>query len=268
MQQPPVEEQLIDLSRPERQQTALAPAMTEGEYFEPAMRGEAWAQTKLGKAYVASADDPLRVQQGVQLLRQAAEQNDAEALYVLATLSAAGVGVEQSETNAFEQMKRAAELGWAEAQFELAVMYFEGRGVGRDEPTAELWLRKSADQDYIEAQSTLGRALLMSAEADKQAEGERYLKKLSDSGHAPSVIFLADAIGNGKFGLTKDEIKAEAFLKPLAEQGNADCQFLLAALYKFGDSFTDRRNDALPLIEKAARQGHPDALQVLTREGL
>jgi len=252
----------VDLSRPEMRQTERLSTRLESEYADAATRGEAWAQTKLGKIYVATAEEELQLQRGVELLRQAAEQDDAEAIYFLATLSATGVGAEQSNISAFEQMRRAAELGMSEAQFEVALMYAEGRGTVRSMGDAELWLRKAARQNHDEAEFILGRTLLMSAEADRKVEGEAYLAQLSGSGHAPAAIFLADALGNGKFGLIKDESKAEALLKPFADQGNADCQFLLAALYRFGESFVGERDQALPLIEKAAEQGHPDALLI------
>jgi uncharacterized protein len=252
----------VDLSRPEMRQIERLSTRLESEYADAATRGEAWAQTKLGKIYVMTTSDELRQQRGVELLREAAEQDDAEAIYFLATLSAMGIGVKESKIDAFENMKRAAELGMAEAQFELALMHSEGRGTARNIDAAELWLRKAAGQNHEEAKFTLGRTLLVSAEADRKAEGEAYLEELSRSGHAPSAIFLADAVGNGKFGLMKDELKAESLLKPLAQQGNADCQFLLAALYRFGDAFVDKRDEALTLIEEAANQGHPDALLI------
>ena len=86
----------VDLSRPEMRQTERLSTRLESEYADAATRGEAWAQTKLGKFYVSNSEDVQLQQQGVELLRQAAEQDDAEAIYTLATATAAGAGVEQS----------------------------------------------------------------------------------------------------------------------------------------------------------------------------
>ena len=52
----------------------------------------------------------------------------------------------------------------------------------------------------------------------------------------------------------------------MAEKGNADCQFVLAALYKFGESFAHRRNEAYVWMRRAADQGHTDALKILESE--
>jgi TPR repeat protein len=77
---------------------------------------------------------------------------------------------------------------------------------------------------------------------------------------------LATAYGRGSLGMPKDETKAEALLKPAAERGNADCQMTLASLYKFGDSFAARRDEAQVWLQRAADQGHPKALEIFRSE--
>ncbi|MGA0849909.1 MAG: tetratricopeptide repeat protein [Chthoniobacterales bacterium] len=263
---PAAEEQLIDLSRPERQQTSLTPTTAESEFFEAAMRGEAWAQTKLGKIYMAAADDPERQQRGVELLRQAAGQNDAEAFYVLASLSAAGFGVEPSNVEAFEQMKRAAELGFTDAQFALGTMYFEGQGTTRNETAAVEAFRRAADGGHREAMFAAGRILLSKTDPEMRAEGLAMMNRAIDNGHIEATLMLATAYGRGSMGMPKDEKKAEALLKPAAERGNADCQMALASLYQFGDAFAARRDEAQVWLQRAADQGQPKAREILSSE--
>jgi TPR repeat protein len=55
-------------------------------------------------------------------------------------------------------------------------------------------------------------------------------------------------------------------LKPAAERGDADCQMTLASLYKFGDTFATRRDEAQVWLKRAADQGHPKALEILRSE--
>jgi TPR repeat protein len=251
-----------DFSRPERQQMTAEPTNAESDYFEAAMRGEAWAQTKLGKIYVA-ADDPERQRRGVELLQQAGKQNDAEAFYVLASLSAAGVGVEPSNVTAFEQMKRAADLGFADAQFALGSMYFEGLGTAKDESAAVASFRKAADGGNKEAMFSGGRILLAQPDPDMRSDGLALMSRAIESGHIEATLMLATAYGRGSMGITKDEAKAEALLKPAAERGDADCQLALASLYKFGDSFAPRRDEAQVWLQRAADQGHPKALEIM-----
>jgi TPR repeat protein len=259
----PPAEQPVDLSRPERRPPTLEVTTEEQAFFEAATRGEAWAQTRLGKLYVESPGDEQRLGQGVTLLQQAAAQNDPEAIYLLASVTAAGHGVAPSDYDAFEQMKRAAELGWREAQFALGTMYFAGRGTGQDEAAALESFRQAANQGHTEAMFSAGRILLSKSDPEQRREGLGLMGRAIDNGHIEATLMLATAYGRGSNGMPKDESQADAILQPGAERGNADCQFALASLYKFGDSFAARRDEAQMWLQRAADQGHPKALEVL-----
>jgi TPR repeat protein len=236
------------------------------EFADAASRGEAWAQTKLGKIYVAAAGDPERQRRGVELLQQAGKQNDAEAFYILASLSAAGIGVEPSNVTAFEQMKRAADLGFAEAQFALGSMYLEGIGTVKDRSAALASFRKAADGGNKEAMFAAGDLMLSQPDPEMRTEGLALINRAIESGHIWATLVLATAYGRGSNGLPKDEAKAEALLRPPAERGDADCQMVLASLYKFGDSFAPRRDEAQVWLQRAADQGQPKALEILRWE--
>ncbi len=92
------------------------------------------------------------------------------------------------------------------------------------------------------------------------------MNRAIESGHAEATLMLATAYGRGSRGMPKDEAKAEALLTPGAERGDADCQFALASLYKFGDTFAARRGEAQVWLQRAADQGHPKALEILSLE--
>ncbi len=259
-------EQPVDLTRPQPQPPALEPTAEEEVFFAPAMRGQAWAQTKLGKLYVTTGGDEERERQGLDLLRSAAEQNDAEAIYLLATMTAAGAGVEQSDFEAFEQMRRAANLGFADAQFALGTMYFEGRGTTPNEAAAVEGFRRAADSGHREAMFAAGRILLSKTDPEARAEGLALMNRAIENGHTEATLMLATAYGGGSLGMPKDEAKAEALLKPAAERGDADCQMALASLYQFGDTFAAGRDEAQVWLQRAADQGHPKALEILRSE--
>jgi hypothetical protein len=261
---PAAEEQLIDLSRPERQQTSLTPTTAESEYFEAAMRGEAWAQTKLGKIYMAAADDPQRLELGINLLRAAAEQSDADALLSLSSLSESGTGMTQSQFDSFQYCAEAAELGLAEAQHRLAAMYAEGRGTTVDSDAAIIWYRRAATQGYAPAKYSLALALLSSLrEGERSAEALQWLESAAKDGQREAIFFLAGATAHGDFGLVKDEKKAAEMALPMAEAGDVEFQFALATLFLKGDTFSDRRADGRRWLERAAASGHAGAQQML-----
>ena len=261
----PPTEQPVDLSRPNPQST-LDATSSEDLYFDAAMRGEAWAQTKLGKAYLEQSDDTERRQKGIELLKMAAAQKDAEAIYLLANAAAADWAGQMSNVPALSKLEEAAELGSAEAQYQLASIYAEGIGVERNMESAVKWGSKAADQGKSEAQLATGQILIESSNPERKAKALKYLQSAVEAGNTGAVLFLASAVGNGRFDLPKDEARAEALLKPWAEKGNADCQFVLAALYKFGESFAHRRNEAYGWMRRAADQGHTDALKILESE--
>jgi TPR repeat protein len=259
-------ERPVDFSRQQGRQDQVSATASRPDDVEAALRGEAWAQTKLGKTYVTGARDAESLRQGVDYLQRAAEQNDAEAIYLLAGLSAAGSGIPQSDVEAFLQMKRAADLGFAEAQFALGTMYFEGTGTAPDQVAALASFRRAADGGNKEAMFTAARLLLTQPDAEMRGEGLALMNRAIENGHIQATLMLATAYGRGENDLPKDEARAEALLKPWAEKGNADCQFVLAALYKFGNSFIHRRNEAYVWMQRAADQGHTDALRILDSE--
>jgi uncharacterized protein len=262
----PAAEQPVDLSRPEPEPVSLDTGADEEAIFAAAMAGESWAQTKLGKIYITTPDDELRRKRGVELLERAAEQDDAEAVYLLATLSAAGVGKEQSDVDAFEQMKRAADLGFSDAQFALGTMYFAGNGTAQNEAAAVEAFRRAAQGGHREAMFSGGRILLSKTDPETRAEGLALMNRAIENGHIEATLMLSTAYGRGSMGLPKDEAKAEALLKPAAERGDANCQMTLASLYKFGDTFAARREEAQVWLQRAADQGHPKALEILRAE--
>ncbi len=256
----------INLSRPESRPPTFEPSMDEETFLGPALRGEAWAQTRLGKHYVTTGGDEMRTQRGIDLLQAAAEQNDAEAIYLLATMTAAGAGLEQSDVDAFEQMQRAADLGFVDAQFALGTMYFSGRGTAQNEAAAVDAFRRAADGGHREAMFAGGRILLSKTDPETRAEGLTLMNRAIENGHAGATVMLATAYGRGSLGMPKDEVKAEALLTTGAERGDADCQMALASLYQFGDSFATRRDEAQVWLQRAANQGHAKALEILGAE--
>lgn len=232
-------------------------------YLEAAESGQAWAQAKLGTRYVQESRHAGRFGEGLRWLNMAAERGEVNALITLSSLATQGRGMEQSDKEAYKYMSRAAEQGSPEAQYALAGMLASGRGMPRDREASLVWGRRAAAQGYAPAQFAVGSALISSVERERQNEAIDMLTKAADGGQVEAALLLATALGKGEYGLPKDEARAEALLLPWAEKGNADCQFVLAAFYGQGESFTDRKGEALTWLQRAADQGHPKALEIL-----
>ncbi|MBE0440015.1 MAG: sel1 repeat family protein [Gammaproteobacteria bacterium] len=89
--------------------------------------------------------------------KAAAEQGDATAQYVLATLYNNGQGVEKSSQKAVEWYQQSAEQNNDLAQYSLGIMYeFGDEGLDKDEQEAQKWYRLAAANGNYFAQNKLG----------------------------------------------------------------------------------------------------------------
>lgn len=260
---PAAEEQLVDLSRTQTEAATLVLTAEETQFSAAAAKGNTWAKARLGTIYVNSPNDPIRLQLGLEMLEDAASAGNPDALFELAKMALAGRGMERSPSTAFELMKRAAELGLPDAEYELASMYSEGRGTAKDAAAALRWANKASANSHPKAMAALGTIKLQSQDPATQAEGLSMLTRAADGGNKEATMSLATAYAKGEGGLPKDEIAAEVLLKKHAEEGDAEFQVALASLYRFGESFAARRDEARDWLQRAANQGSPKALEIL-----
>lgn len=90
----------------------------------------------------------MNKEKGVELLRRAAEQGNADAQYNLGDCYYYGEGVAQDYAQAVYWYRQAAEQGNAWAQYNLGVCYAEGLGVDRDSKQAESWKNLAIQNGY------------------------------------------------------------------------------------------------------------------------
>jgi Sel1 repeat len=105
---------------------------------EQAARGDAMAEYRLGRLYLAGTGFTADYKQAAKYLQLAAEQGLTEAEMVLGYLYENGKGVPRDGRRAFEYYAAAAKQGDLTAKNNLASMYEHGRGVRKD-------IRKSLD---------------------------------------------------------------------------------------------------------------------------
>jgi len=74
------------------------------------------------------------------------------------------------------------------------------------------------------------------------------------------VLSYADQLEDAKAAIqNEDYIKARRLLRPLAEENNAEAQFLLGSLYVNGQGVKEDETEGLSWVMKAARQGYDEA---------
>lgn len=117
--------------------------------------GHVRAQLYLGR--LLRKNSPLKdAKQSVFWLSRAARQGQTDALYLLATMTMAGEGVDRDTFKVAQLYRHAAELGHPLAQNNLAEMYRRGTGVERNLTKAMYWFQKSAAQGETMPMTNLG----------------------------------------------------------------------------------------------------------------
>jgi TPR repeat protein len=130
----------------------------------------------------------------------------------------------------FRLRLQAANSGNAKAQARLGHMYSEGIGVEQSESEAFIWYQRAANQGVVLAQRNLG---IMYARgqgvAPSQVEAVKWLKKASLQGDYQAELMLGLAFADGR-GVPQDKIEAAHWLKQAADQGSVEAQSSLARL--------------------------------------
>ena len=102
-------------------------------------------------------------------LEQLAHSGNADAQLELGFLSAKGIGLPQSYSNAASWYVKAADQGVLNAQYNLGVMYYKGEGVDQDYALALTCFEKAAAQGHANAQDLVrGDACTDSGAADEK----------------------------------------------------------------------------------------------------
>ena len=94
--------------------------------------------------------------QGMAKLRPAAENGNALAQLLMATILADGKLAPQDRAQAIVWYRKAAEQGIAQAQNETGKALSEGSVIPKDDAQAVTWFRKAAEQGHSVAQVNLG----------------------------------------------------------------------------------------------------------------
>lgn len=174
-----------------------------------------------------------------------ATMREAEELYDLAKRYQAGDdGVGQNPHKAFELCREAALLGYPAAQYLLGQLYDSGCGTDEDAAQAVDWYRKAACNGDVSAQYELASRYEKGKDVPQDlAESLRWHRSAALQGCAQSQYTLGDAYMNGK-GVDADAEYAEAWLRVLSANPNADALQRYSARYLIGDLYQHKEKIA------------------------
>ncbi len=154
-------------------------------------RGFAMAQYRLAKLYERGEGVQSDLAVARQWTERAAASGNRRAMHDLGVYFARGEGAPLDEAAAFRWFRQAAELGVADSQYNLGVLYQQGRGVNASASEAMFWFLVAArqgDQD-AGARATALEAQLAPAQVEQaRARAQAFRPR------------AASAIANGEFG--------------------------------------------------------------------
>jgi uncharacterized protein len=101
-------------------------------------------------------DDPVDIQEQIQLIKSLAAEGNPKAQHNLGALYLSGEGVEKNLDNALHWFRLAAEQGLVVAQHNLGSLYLQGTGMPADPIEAVHWFLQAAMQGDPRSQYSLG----------------------------------------------------------------------------------------------------------------
>ncbi|GHC55416.1 sel1 repeat family protein [Ulvibacter litoralis] len=199
----------------------------------------------------------------VDLLSPLANNNNTEAQYLLGYLVFEGKGTTANASKAAELFIKAAQSNNAKAQYALGLMYRNGTGVVKNLDNARFWLTKAEENNLSEATAELSK--LNDIEKKNANKPTPVVKKEvieSDSESLAKKIVKADSYFNNDMYADSYSLYMEAAVK-----GDAHSQFKVGWMLYKGKGVSKNKNLAYDWWKKAARQGHADSINYLTRLG-
>lgn len=164
---------------------------------------------------------------------------------------------------AFYLLQAAADKGLDSAEFELGRCYHLGNGTNKNQSLAIKWMTKAAEKGSPTYQYRLGKYYDCLFERYNGSDGymdrmaAKYFLKSAEQGYpdAQAAIGQCYRLGNG---VEKNLNEAERWYM-LAQQQGFDVERDLIWLYME----TNRQEEAVPLLQKAASEGSMQAKQLL-----
>jgi len=242
-------------------------------YLQAAEDGHARSQSNVAVMYEQGRGFPADDAKAAKWYAKAAEQGRAVSQNNLGRLYEEGRGVAQSDQRAVDLYTSAAKKGYAEAQYRLGRMYETGRGVAEDRKKAQKWYGRAANNGY-DVTAHASRAGDVPATASNPEASATELKtstaaagnaaEESDDPIIAEIRSTPDATGDLADGMAAyergDYLAAADLWRPLAENGDAEAQYLLGELYRLGQGVPEDDATAGRWHLEAAEQGHPRAM--------
>ncbi len=230
--------------------------------------GDAEARRLLGEKYLDGQDVPKDIHKGLELIRQASDQGDSDALYIYGGYLCS-IGKSNTDSiSAFSKLEEAASLGHPRASLFLGLSYlgnwvqikeFKCGPAPMNSVKGISYLERAAALGDVEAHNFIAEAYSngksVARDLDKAIE---WWKKGADLGSASAQHHLGYAYSTGK-GVHKNPTKSVEWYKKAAEQGYSRSQNNLCGAYFLGEGVPKDLERAFYWCRQSAEQGEESA---------
>jgi len=232
-------------------------------YYFAATKGHAWAENKVGEAYVSGIGTWKDNNSAIKWFKKASAQGNVEAKKNLIKLYFSEEQLWKNDADIASWIKNNAQhINKAEAKFYIGKAFLEGKGVERDSRRAFELIKDSAESGYIQSQyllgwmyrkgegtaKNIGQAIKWLDSAASDPEWSKRTLDDSPSNHAR--LELASIYLNGN-GVPKDIKKALSLRQQAANHGSADAKNQLANMYLRGTGVKKNVPEAIRLYSEA-----------------
>lgn len=237
-------------------------------YFEIAYRmGSTYAPLYLGRCCLHGQGAERDVRKAVQYLREAAEDDIAEAMEELGYLYDSGMDSLAADPKAAARWwRKGAELGHAQCCFEYGNCFKDGNGVRRDFRKALEWWLKGAEKNHVGCLCNVGCCYSHGdGVAQDYAEAVAYFRRcLELEPDAIAAYNLARRYYHGT-GVEQNDAEAFRYFRLSAENGFAESRAMMGYLYEKGRGVEQNDRMAVDCYRQALNAGFTDAAYRLGR---
>ncbi len=246
-------------------------------YRRAAELGDPVGKMRFGAALVFGRGITVDTEQGISLIKAAAEEGYAGAMVLLADLHLRGLLGSQNRVRALDLLEEAAAKGQLVALVMLGRIYQTGDVVAADPVKAASYYKRAIASGRADAMVAFGRALVegklkgqgsaseglaLLEQAHRLGDKNAVIALGSYHKKAKKLIVLGDQLANGR-GRPRDEKKAAQLYQQAAELGDPVGKMRFGAALVFGRGIAVNTEQGFSLIKSAAEGGDSGAMVLL-----
>lgn len=236
------------------------------ELLERVNNNDAEAMRLLAKRYLEGDNDAGELARARDLYKSAAALGDADSMFEYAYMCNNGIGGPIDDAAALTWYTEAATKSQhVLARYNLGYMYQNGRGVDEDHKTALEWYYRAAEGGHAKSMYAIGYLLIYGRGVEHSTRNAlKWFERSVENGHVDAMNMVALMNLEG-LGIPKDVKTGIAWVRRAAESGSPLGMRNLGLLYYSGEYMEPDRVQAKKWFTAAASAGDAEATAWLTR---